>query len=364
MDIRNEMVVINYLKTELYEKGFDDRQILENFQLKIKERNLYFDLVVLSSDNRKIMIFEIKNFTEVDRAKYPHLTQLFNNILESGLFDQVSLFIVNQDFNINLFMSNAAEHEKRKVVIPNQKSWDNAYMPETKVFHFKGTRDVSLLALTSYLVTTTQNYFKFLNLNKLLELYILGDIEDSRVYLSKSTKYNYYYESINNDFEYARSSVIMGNKSDAELFWKNFIKLSNPMLLIEKHGKLTPIFDFKSSDLKIKRIEVNSPPLIDVEGIVNAGINLYYAQEKRNEERTIHNLQVEQMELQNEMLRIMNDKIKHGEISQEEVIAQAHNLFSTPLVGYIREAQREISLQQQKNNNKYGIYQESIDIRV
>jgi len=363
MSIREK--TIQKLKAKLQANGFDDRQLLENFQLKVKGKKYHFDLVILSNDNRKIIIFKIKNFDQRNQNIEKKLTQLYNNLVDGKQFTSIQLFTVDNNLTINLFNPNNIKNQKKDIILPKHNKWDNAYAPETKVFHFKGTRDISLLALTSYLVTTTQNYFKFLNLNKLLELYILDDIKDNQVYLSKSTKYNYYYESITNDFEYARSSVIIGNKSDnAELFWKDFIKLSNPMFLIEREGRLSPIFDFKSSDLKIKKIEVNSPPLIDIEGIVNAGINLYYAQEIRDEGHRIHNLEAENLKLKNEMLRIMNDKIQNGEISKQEVLGRMNELSDSPLIEYVGNAKQAISIQQQKNNERYGIYQESIDIRV
>lgn len=364
----DEKDIIKKVKDKLQTNGFDDRQMLENFQLNVKGRNLHFDLVVLSSDNRKIIVFEIKKFTRINSSQ---LAQLYDYLLESEQFTSIQLFTIDDSYNVNLFLSNELENRKSNITIPRRKDWDNTFIPETKIFHFKGTRDVSLLALTSYLVATTQNYFKFLNLNKLLELYILGDIKDSQVYLSKSTKYNYYYESITDDFEYARSSVILGNKSHAELFWTDFIKLSNPMFLIERNGRLTPIFDFKSSDLKIKRIEVNSPPLIDVEGIANAGISLWYAQDRRAEEHEIHTLRVRQLELQNEnlelqneTLRIMKDRMRNGEISRQEVLDRTNELSNSPLIGYVNNAKQAISLHQNKTNERYDIYLESIDIRV
>ena len=179
-----EALIVERLKNELHSKGYKDRQILLEFDSKLKGHHFVFDLVVLSRDNRKIMIFEIgNNFNRF----HQQCKQYYDVLIKSKNFDSIDFFMVNEDLEIKRFVSNEriypnslfGHYPPYRSTIPYSSEWDDKTLPETRILSFEGSKDISLLALTSYLVTCTQNYFKFLNLDKLLELYILGEIDDS-----------------------------------------------------------------------------------------------------------------------------------------------------------------------------------------
>lgn len=259
----DEIEGIQILVSMLIDGGFPRDFIFRDLKFTANKKVYSLDLFVLSSDEKKAMIFEVSSrfrpeteasrmhsYLSAVRKRHPGGVELF-----LYLFPGNTLF----RFHDGIF---------EQSLLPRYEDWDEKirFFPQQEV-SLHGAKDISSAQLTEFLFKTTENYQKLLTIKLLEDYFVRENGQDENVFLYKRIKNPFYFET-NFFLEYQEDQLVfLCRKNDPDEFWRLFRKTKTPHVLIFKENQYWPLVDIKSQDIKIRKIVVDSPPLISFQGL-------------------------------------------------------------------------------------------------
>lgn len=327
-----------FLLSKLHELGYPESCIFLEFHIQNRKVSLFADLAVISSREKNGFLFEICN---AKSRPFPYQYHQMLNQVNSRNYTQFEFLLIHENRIYILRDHNWLDFE-----IPQFIDWDLEYSsPNRKSIILVGQRSIPSIQLLDYLNKTINNYNKISTIILLTALFESNTITNSNVLLFRGkSKPISFEDQILTDYSQHESISYIGDKENPDVFWRNFHREHHPIVLIKQEDKLRPVVDVKTQDIKVRRIDVESPPFIDLEGLAKAVDVLFYASERRAEER-------EATQLRNQKTRI---EILHEIVNLERDI---HSLPPTsPLRKYLL-TQLEVAVEKQnKLSEETGVF--------
>ena len=157
-------------------------------------------------------------------------------------------------------------------------------MSKKLLIKFKGHDKLSSSAISHYLQQTDINYAKLMIVQKICTLIKDGVEPDSFVVASKSAELFATKDSTYDDFE--NFEVLARKEESAQKFWNIINRYHRPVVFYKKDNQHIPIFDYQDENrLIIRKLGVNSPVEVNLEGVGSSMVDLYYGAEREQRNR-------------------------------------------------------------------------------
>lgn len=157
-------------------------------------------------------------------------------------------------------------------------------MSKKLLIKFQGYDGLTSSAISHYLQQTDINYAKLMIIQKICTLIKEGVAPDAFVVASKSADLFATKDNTYDDFE--NFEVLARKEESAQKFWNIINRYHRPVVFYKRNNQHISIFDYQDENrLIIRKIGVNSPVEVNLEGIGSSMIDLYYAAEREQRNR-------------------------------------------------------------------------------
>jgi hypothetical protein len=191
--------------------------------------------------------------------------------------------------------------------------------------------ELPLFALLNYLINLDDLYYKYLTIEKLIDLYEMKLNEpiifpkkrytDYLLGKPKTVLFDQTYINVLIDEKIEIDNKIMKNDKNklSSNLYERIIRTKHPRLVYEKNNLFYDLIDDYSEDeLVLKELKVNSPPLISFDGVDKILKQVVYGDNIERREQEIHEGKVVQQTLDNmERYISLSERLDNSQISNE-----------------------------------------------
>lgn len=209
-------------------------------------------------------------------------------------------------------------------------------------------------SIIKYIEDTCNNYNKVLLIIRICEHAQMGG-SDSELWVAKKSMAPFMNKSIGKSFTFKEDNYVnLATKTEnPKLFWHIVINYSRPMVFLRKNNDFIPLVDFIDDEaIKVISFSYNSPPMFDIEGVVNTLVDIGYAGKRNSREEEEHIARQLGESAENYRRIAFASQVINDEKTPEGIRKYANNALA------------DIMLKQEVLNKKLGIRVEKINKRV